>query len=102
MDNILVYHRTYFNTDPASPSAEFHSKKIKRQKTVGKRGFTLFEYDFKKRRFLFEGKDPMEEAIKAAKLNFGYKAKEEVTSKQRWEAWESLNENGQQDDALPF
>ncbi len=31
MDNILVYHRPFAQTDPQNPSCEFHSKKIRRQ-----------------------------------------------------------------------
>lgn len=57
MDNILVYHRPFMQTAPEDPTCEFHSKKIKRQKIVGKRGFILFTYSRKMRRFLFDGKD---------------------------------------------
>ena len=31
MDNILVYHRPFAQTDPQNPTCEFHSKKIRRQ-----------------------------------------------------------------------
>lgn len=70
MDNILIYHRPVHQTSPLDPLCEFHSKKIRRQKTVGAKGYYDFQYDRKKRRFTFDGKDPMGEAIKAAKLNF--------------------------------
>ena len=42
-DNILVYHRPFAQTDPQNPACEFHSKKIRRQKTVGKKGSSIFE-----------------------------------------------------------
>ncbi len=42
MDNILVYHRPFAQTDPNNPLAEFHSKKIKK-KSVGRKGFMLVE-----------------------------------------------------------
>ena len=34
LDNILVYHRPFAQTDPSNPSCEFHSKKIRRQKIL--------------------------------------------------------------------
>ena len=46
MDNILVYHRPFGQTDPTNPMCEFHSKKIRRQKVVGKKGFLMFEMNF--------------------------------------------------------
>lgn len=79
MDNILIYHRPFFQTDPNNPTCEFHSKKIRRQKSVGKRGFFLFEMIFTQRRFFFNGSDPMQKLInekgfdfrpKQAKLDF--------------------------------
>lgn len=51
MDNILIYHRPM--ADPASNLCEFHSKKIRRQKIVGIKGVTQFQYDQPKRRFMF-------------------------------------------------
>ena len=47
MDNILVYHRPFAQTEPSNPICEFHSKKIRRQKIVGKKGFSIFEMLFK-------------------------------------------------------
>lgn len=63
MDNILVYHRPFAQTDPQNPSCEFHSKKIRRQKIVGKKGFILFQMYFKTRRFLFNGLDSLQKII---------------------------------------
>lgn len=57
MDDILIFHKPYFQTDPDSPICEHWSKKIKRQKVVGKRGNFQFDYDRKKRRFIFNGRD---------------------------------------------
>lgn len=71
-DNILVYHRPFAQTDPQNPTCEFHSKKIRRQKTVGKKGFSLFQMLFKTRRFFFNGSDPLEKSIREKKLTFEY------------------------------
>lgn len=60
MDNILMYHRPTGQTDPDSPICEHHSKKIRRQKTVGKRGWIEFNLDRKRRRFYFKGFCPLD------------------------------------------
>jgi hypothetical protein len=70
MDNILVYHRPHGQTDPQSPLCEFHSKKIRRQKTVGKKGTAQFEYKRGTRRFEVDGHDPISEALRKNKLSF--------------------------------
>lgn len=64
MDNILIYHRPEHQTNPESNICELHSKKIRRQKTVGKKGILSFELDRKKRRFYFGGKDYIAEYLK--------------------------------------
>jgi hypothetical protein len=53
MDNITVYHRPFAQTDPKSPVAEFHSKKIKK-KSVGRKGFVMVEYIWDRRRFFIQ------------------------------------------------
>jgi hypothetical protein len=63
LDNILVYHRPHAQTDPQNSECEFHTKKIRRQKIVGKKGFIVFNMNFMKRRFIFGGRDYMEELI---------------------------------------
>lgn len=70
MDNILVYHRPYAQTDPQNPICDFHSKKIRRQKVVGKKGFIVFEMLFKTRRFFFNGADPLQKHLNNANINF--------------------------------
>lgn len=60
MDNILIYHRPDHQTNPESNICELHTKKIRRQKTVGKKGILVFELDRKKRRYYFGGKDYLE------------------------------------------
>lgn len=77
MDNILIYHRPFAQTDPMNPACEFHSKKIRRQKTVGKKGFVLFEMSFKKRRFLFDSQDVMQKMLNQNNINFGHIVEEE-------------------------
>jgi len=62
-DNIIIYHRPYAQTVPDSPMCEFHSKKIRRQKIVGMKGSFDFELLRQKRRFIFDGIDPMDAAI---------------------------------------
>jgi hypothetical protein len=63
MDNIIVYHRPFMQTEPDNPAVEFHSKKIRKQKSVGKKGFTMFEYHRKSRRFMFDGIDYMQKLL---------------------------------------
>jgi hypothetical protein len=70
MSNILVYHRPFAQTAPQNPTCEFHSKKIRRQKTVGKKGVSLFEMIFSTRRFYFDLVDPLGKLIKENGLNF--------------------------------
>jgi hypothetical protein len=41
-----------------------HTKKIKRQKIVGKKCVTEFDYFRSKRRYIFDGVDPYVEAFK--------------------------------------
>ena len=59
----MIYHRPNHQTDPNDPLAEVAFKKIKKQKITGVKGAIQIEYDFKIRRFLFEGKDEMQVAI---------------------------------------
>jgi hypothetical protein len=73
MDNILVYHRPFGFSVPDALECEIHSKKIRRQKTVGKRGFVQIEYSRPKRRFLVNGHDYMQDAIE--KMHNGTQAK---------------------------
>lgn len=70
MYNILVYHRPFMATSPDDPTAEFHSKKIKRQKTVGRPGYSDMRYQRSTRRFEFGNDDPIERAIKIRGLDF--------------------------------
>jgi twinkle protein len=53
-DNILVYHRPNHHTDPTDRLCELHSKKIRRQKIVGEKGVEQFDYDKRRRRFVFD------------------------------------------------
>jgi hypothetical protein len=69
MDNILVYHRPFAQTDPSNPLAEFHSKKIKK-KSVGRKGFMMLDYVWDRRRFFVEGKDILQEMLNNKKLDF--------------------------------
>jgi len=63
LDCILVYHRPNHQTNPNGSACEFHSKKIRRQKTVGMKGFTEFDLNRKTRRFVFNGVDHIEKLL---------------------------------------
>jgi hypothetical protein len=82
LDNILVYHRPYGQTDPQNPTCEFHSKKIRRQKIVGKKGFFLFEMLFRTRRFFFNGLDPLQKVLNDKNITF--KTESTVQPQQGW------------------
>lgn len=88
MDNVIVYHRPFGQTKPNEPIAEFHSKKIKRQKSVGKKGFISMNYNIRTRRFEFAGSDPIHRILAATDMSFNkpvtdYKPqKEEIQSEQ--------------------
>ena len=58
-DNIYIYHRPFAQSDPMNNAAEFHSKKVKKQRLF-KKGKIDFTFDFKKRRFMFGNFDPLE------------------------------------------
>jgi hypothetical protein len=59
MDNILIYHRPYAQTEPQNPLCELHSKKIRRIGLTGQKGFSTFMLDFNRKRYLFDGVDPL-------------------------------------------
>lgn len=59
-DNILIYHRPFGQSDPNNPLCEHYSKKIRRQKMVGKKGSFEFEFNRKRRRFYFGGASPLD------------------------------------------
>jgi len=61
--NIIIYHRPTNSSDPTNPACEFHAKKIKKQKVVGKKGSSEFHFDIRTRRYVFDGKDPIAEAL---------------------------------------
>ena len=63
MDNVIIYHRPQRETNFSDPSCELHTKKIRRQKSVGKVGRLDFIYSFGKRRFIINDKDPLQIAI---------------------------------------
>lgn len=70
MDNILVYHRPFFQSEPQNTVCEFHSKKIRRQKIVGKRGSVIFNMSFRDRRFMFEDKDYLRLLLHEKEISF--------------------------------
>lgn len=64
MDNIIIYHRPYRGEDPENPTCTHSSKKIRRQKIVGKTGTLEFRLERASRRFLFGGIDYLDQAIR--------------------------------------
>ena len=90
MDNILVYHRPFAQTDPQNPTCEFHSKKIRRQKIVGKKGFTVFEMVFKTRRFFFSGIDSLQLLLNQKNIDFKPKQPTQQTFEQ--DGWVPFSE----------
>ena len=57
-DNVLCYHRPEFVTNPRSNVCNLISQKIKRQKTCGRPGTVVMEFDLKHNRFLVDGYNP--------------------------------------------
>lgn len=83
-DNILVYHKPFAQTNPQDPTCEFYSKKIRRQKTVGKKGFVSFEYFFPKRRFMFNGSDPLQKILNEKGFTFLPRQSEMKFERKTW------------------
>lgn len=98
MDNILVYHRPFAQTDPPNPTCEFHSKKIRRQKTVGKKGFFLFQMNFNLRRFMFNNIDPLRYQLSKNNISFE-SVKTDIQPVQTWMPYKNDLDN---DSDLPF
>lgn len=69
-DNIIVFHKPFAQTMPDDPTCELHAKKIRRQKTVGKKGFIEIQYVRKKRRFEIDGHDGMSALLRINDLSF--------------------------------
>ena len=92
-DNILIYHRPNHQKDPQSPNCELHSKKIKRQKTVGKKGVVEFEYYRKSRRYFFSGSDCMQKLLNEKGLNF-LPQQQKIFSRENWMPYK--DDNGEQ------
>lgn len=68
MDNILVYHRPDHQTNPDSSICELHTKKIRRQKTVGKKGFITFDLNRTARRYYFNGRDYLADILNEVEI----------------------------------
>jgi hypothetical protein len=70
VDNLLVYHRPLMQTSPEDPIAELHTKKIRRQKIIGKKGTISMEYIRPARRFEFVGIDYLQKLLKEKGITF--------------------------------
>lgn len=93
MDNILIYHRPDHQNDPQSKVCEIHTKKIRRQRIVGKKGTLQFMLHDSMRRFIIEGEDPMNTFYK----NNGI---EDLKTSNQFPAVNLFH--GPQDDITPF
>lgn len=96
LDNIIIYHRPFAQTQPDNPMCEFHSKKIRRQKIVGKKGFTMFELNRKMRRYLFNGEDYMQVALKQKGLTF------QVEQSEIFGKWRPITDYSEPTEKDPF
>ncbi len=56
LHNLFAYHRPVAQTEPMSATCQWHSLKVKKQKLF-KRGMLEFEFDFFRRRFIFNTVD---------------------------------------------
>lgn len=64
VDNIMMYHRPEFLSNPDSTVCEFHKKKMKKPRVTGKRGMVAMDFDFNRRRFVFGDIDPLGELLR--------------------------------------
>lgn len=64
MDNILVYHLPFRQTDETNTMCEFHAKKIRKRKVVGQIGMIQLEYLPRTRRYILNNRDYIQESIK--------------------------------------
>lgn len=69
-DNVVIYHRPRSITAPEDVTCTIYTKKIKRQKSVGRVGWMDCEYDRMKRRFMFDGTDPMDALLNNHRAGF--------------------------------
>lgn len=106
LDNLLVYHRPFAQTEPRNPMAEFHTKKIKRQKSVGTRGVIEIEYTISRRRFEIDGHDCIGELLASMNMDFSspvvnYKPKN-ILEPERSEQLKRFIANFQENTRLPY
>jgi hypothetical protein len=66
----IDYHRPRSITAPEDVTCTIYTKKIKRQKSVGRVGWMDCEYDRMKRRFMFDGTDPMDALLNNHRAGF--------------------------------
>ena len=60
-DNIIMFHRPYYNSNPADSTSQFISQKIKKKELNGTTGEALLTFDTSKGRFYDNGNNPLEE-----------------------------------------
>lgn len=90
MDNILIYHRPNHQKEPGSTLCQVHTKKIRRQKTVGRKGIVEFDYFRPQRRFYFDGEDVMQKVLNKKSIDFIPKQGELFS---RWKPVDQYKEN---------
>lgn len=88
-DNILVYHRPEFLSNPDSTVCEFHKKKMKKPRVTGKRGMVTMDFDYHRRRFMFGDQDPLSDLLRSSDKPTngmsGYQSPRENIPDEYWE-----------------
>lgn len=60
-DNLLIFHRPYYNSEPSNTTSQFFSKKIKKKNINGNTGECILTYNVLERRFYDEDYTPFDE-----------------------------------------
>lgn len=60
-DNIIMFHRPYYNSNPADSTSQFISQKIKKKELNGTTGEAILTFDVRKGRFYDDRGNPLEE-----------------------------------------
>ncbi len=90
-DNILIYHRPNYQTDPEDTTCELHAKKIKRQKIVGFPGSITFNYNRASRRYYFDGFSPLDKSSQINPVTTPRKLVSEKKKKEESDSGEDLS-----------
>ena len=102
IDDILVYHRPDYWTDMNSSRCTLRSAKVRRQ-WKAQRDIIEFEYSRIKRRFIFNGYDPMQKVIKDLGLFDNYQEIEDnIKPRELTKLSEVVTQSELFNDEIPF